>query len=140
MTKGSEAKLRRGTEGALASPLRRRDNTPVQQIEMRTAKHLALAHLQAIDLALHRPMTPRQGHPSLHGLIVVTKPWGEALKRSQRTLDRPCQPGVESGGGPLAHQLGKVVREFDGFRDLCMLGLDLHEYGLVVWRSPLQAP
>ena len=130
----------RDSVAAIIPALRRQEKALLEQIEFSTAKHLAFEPLQAIDLAFHRPITPRQGHPSLHRFIVFTKPCGEALKHSQRPLDRPCQPGIESSGGPLAHQLGKVLGEVDGFRDLCMRRMELHEYRLIVWRSPLRAP
>lgn len=125
---------------AIIRALRRPEKARLEQIELSTATQLAFEPLQAIDLAFHRPMTPRQGHPSLHRFIVFTKLCGEALKHSQRTRDCPCQPGIESSGGPLAHQLGTVLCEVDGFRDLCMLRMELHEDRLIVWRSPRRAP
>jgi hypothetical protein len=62
------------------------------------------------------------------------------LQGHDSTLRDPCHPGIQLRPLPLAHESGKVLREFDGFRDLCMLRMELHEYGLVVWRSPLRAP
>ena len=130
----------RDSVAALIPALRRPEKALREQIEVSTANHLAFEPLQAIALAFHRPRTPRQGHPSLHRFIVFTTPGGEALKPSQRTRDRPCQPGIESNGGPLAHHLGNVLCEGAGFRARCMLRLELHEYRRIVWRSPRRAP
>jgi hypothetical protein len=48
----------------------REEETSGQQIESRPAKHLALEHLQAIDLPFDGALTPGQRDPGLHGGII----------------------------------------------------------------------
>jgi len=43
----------------------------VEEIEVGPAKHLALEHLEAIDMALDRAIGPGHGHPSFDGVIVL---------------------------------------------------------------------
>src|SRR5437667_12095821 len=50
-----------------------------QEIEARTAKHLALQHFEAVDMALDRPRTPGQRGTRFHRRIVVVEPSGKAV-------------------------------------------------------------
>jgi len=52
----------------------------VEEIEVGPAKHLALEHLEAIDMALDRAIGPGHGHPSFDGVIVLVEPFGKALQ------------------------------------------------------------
>ena len=45
------------------------------------AHHLTLEHLEAIDMALHRAVAPRQSNAGLDGIIIFPEPFGKALKR-----------------------------------------------------------
>jgi len=47
-----------------------RQHTSAQQREAGPAIHLALEHLQAIDVALNRPLTPLVAHGGSHGSII----------------------------------------------------------------------
>ena len=45
-----------------------------QEIEARSAEHLALEHFKAIDVSLHRTSTPREGHTGFDGVVVLVEP------------------------------------------------------------------
>jgi hypothetical protein len=62
---------------------------PLEQIKARTATHLARERLQTIDVALHRAMTPGQGHTGSDRVIVVAPPFREPLQGRERTLHLP---------------------------------------------------
>jgi hypothetical protein len=53
------------TARTLTSFLRGQKKAPLEQIEARTAKHLAFEHFQAIHVALHRAIAPAQGQAHL---------------------------------------------------------------------------
>jgi hypothetical protein len=48
----------RASVAAIILALRGQQKAPLEQIEARTAKHLAFEHFQAIHVALHRAITP----------------------------------------------------------------------------------
>jgi hypothetical protein len=58
---------------ALTSFLRGQQKAPLEQITCGPAKHLALQHLEAVDVAFNRAGTPREGDPGFDGVIVVAE-------------------------------------------------------------------
>ena len=54
------------------------DKAAAEEIEARAAKHLALQHLQAIDVPFHGARAPGQGDPGFDCGIVLVQPCGEA--------------------------------------------------------------
>ena len=103
----------------------------VEEIEVGPAKHLALEHLEAIDMALDRAIGPGHGHTRFDGVIVLVEPFGKALQGLQRTGGSPLQPRIEALGLALAYQGGKVLREVDRLGHLRILRVELGE--LVVY-------
>jgi hypothetical protein len=93
-----------------------------EEIESRPAKHLALEHLQAVDLALDRSLTPGQRHPGLHGGVILTHPFGKAPEGRESARGGARQPRIEPGRLALAHEGGEVLRERDGLRQGGMFG------------------
>src|SRR5688572_27221813 len=63
-----------------------------QQIQLGAAEHLALEHLEAIDVAFYRAVAPRQGDASLDGIIIFPQPFRKALKRIRQTCGGALQP------------------------------------------------
>src|SRR5262245_9427400 len=102
---------RAGHWGGLGA--RRSHEAPMQEIETRTAKHLPLQHLEAVDVPLDRTIGPGQGHTGFDSGIVVLEPGRKAAQGLQWTGRRALQPGIQRGRLALAHQLGKVLREGD---------------------------
>jgi hypothetical protein len=101
--------------------------TAAEEIETRAAKHLAFQHLEAINVSRDRPGTPRQRHASFDRRIVVPQTLGKALKHPKRTLGCALQSGIELRTLALAHELGKVFRQGDGFGQLTLLGSQMGE-------------
>ena len=124
-----------------------------QEIQVRAAKHLPLQHFQTVNVALDRPGTPRQRDPGFDGLIVLRQSGGKAAQGVQRTIGGALQPGIELGRLPLAHELGKVLGQVDGFGDRGRLRAELdklldfvrgalrftpqHQPGRSAWRQGL---
>lgn len=48
--------------------------TAAEEIEARLPKHPAFEHFEAIDLALHRPLAPRQHEPDFDCVVVFRQP------------------------------------------------------------------
>src|SRR5712691_8260888 len=65
-----------------------------EEIEVRAAKHLALQHFEAVDMALDRPVGPGQCHARFDRLIVVVEPLGKALPGLLRIVGRALEPGI----------------------------------------------
>ncbi len=72
----------------------RQEEASGQQIEPRSAIHLPLKHLQAVDVPFDRSLTPGQRHPGLDGSIVLTEFSGETLEGREGTSGRARQPRV----------------------------------------------
>src|SRR5262249_9340011 len=85
----------------------------VQEIEARPAKHLALQHLQTIDVPFHGPRTPGQRHACFDRLIVLREPGGEASYGVDGTRSGALQPGFQLCRLSLAHQGREILREVD---------------------------
>src|ERR1700675_141739 len=62
-----------------------------EEIEAGTAKHLALEHLQAVDVPFDWASAPREGHPSFDRVLVLIQPFRKASQRLQRTGGRADQ-------------------------------------------------
>ena len=69
----------RASVAAIIPVLRRQEKALLEQIEFGTAKHLALQHLEAVDVAFDRAVTPGQGDPGFDRVIVVAQPFGKPL-------------------------------------------------------------
>jgi hypothetical protein len=90
----------------------------MEEIKVRPAKHLALQHFEAIDMAFNRSIGPRQRHASFDGCLVVPEPCRKALQGFQRTGRRTLEPGIKRGGLALADEGGKILGQDDGLGDL----------------------
>ena len=99
----------------------------MEQIEVGTAKHLALERFQAIHMALHRAVTPGSRHAGFDRVIIVAQPLCKPLQGYQGTLRPPGQPGIQLLCLPLAHELGKILGERDGVGELGILRHELRE-------------
>ena len=62
---------------------------------MRTAKHLALQHLQTVDVALDGAVAPGQSEPRGDSGQVLLQPAGEAGQRVDATVGGRCDPGLQ---------------------------------------------
>ena len=49
-----------------------------EEIEVRMATHLALQHLEAIDMSLYGATTPGNSHPCFDRLVILVEPGGKA--------------------------------------------------------------
>jgi hypothetical protein len=123
---------------------------PAEEIEARSATHLALQHLQAIDVPLDRAGPPRQGHPGFDRRRVALEPFCYALQRGQCARCRLRQPRIERLRLPGTEELRKAVSEPDRLREGNMrvgqageqglrflghgLGLAQRQPGRLAWR------
>ena len=128
----------RDTIPALALSLCGQHEAALEQIEAGTAKHLALERFQAINVALHRAITPGQRHAGFDGVIIVAQALRKPLQRHDGTLGRPCQPGIQLLCLPLTHQLGKILGERNGIGELGLLRRELRQQVLLRWRALLR--
>ena len=136
----AHAALRGSSRGAVlarALSLCGQHKALLEQIEARTAKHLALEQLQAIDVAFHRAGTPGQADTGFDDVVIVAQPFRKPLQGYQGTRRRPGQPGVQLCWLPLAHQLGNILGERDGVGELGILGCKLCEQLLFRGRARL---
>jgi len=97
----------------------RQEEASGEEIETCPAKHLALQHLQTIDLAFNRSLTPRQRHRRLDGGHVRSEPFGKAPEGREGARGGTYQLWFELGRLTLADQAGKVLRQRHG---LCQRG------------------
>jgi hypothetical protein len=121
---------------------RRQEEALGQQNELRSATHLALEHLQAIDVPFDGALTPGQRHPSLDAGIVLTQSFGKALEGREGARGGARQPRIELGRLALADTGGEVPREC---HRLCQCGVCSELRQLVVplicglvWRTENQ--
>ena len=78
---------RRTRAGGLGWPLSWSQHEAVaEEIEACAAKHLALHHLQAIDMAFHRARTPGPCHARFDRVVVLIQPRGEAAYGLERVV------------------------------------------------------
>ena len=87
---------------AIVPALRRQEKALLEQIEFGTAKHLALQHLEAVDMAFDRAVTPGQGNPGFDGLIVIAQPLRKPLQGPEGTLCRPRTSRTKSWAKAMA--------------------------------------
>ena len=60
--------------GGHPAPTLARARTACSRGRASLAEHLALEHLKAIDMPLHRARTPREGHTNVDGVVVLVEP------------------------------------------------------------------
>ena len=118
---------------------RRQEEPSGQQVEPSSAKHLALQHLQAVDLPFGRSLAPGQRHPGLDRGIVPSSSFSKALEGREGARGGAYQPRVELSRLALTDEAGEVLRERDSLRQSGMCG-ELHQLGLIlirelVWRA-----
>jgi hypothetical protein len=87
-----------------------------EQVRVCPATHLALEHLQPIDLAFTRSLTPGARAPGLHGGIIRTPSFGNASEGRESAHGGPCQPWITLGRLTPADEAGAVLRERHGLR------------------------
>jgi hypothetical protein len=116
----------------------RQEEASGQQIESRPATHLALQHLQAIDLPFARPLTPGQRHPGLDSGVISAQSFGNAPEGRESARAGARQPRIELGRLALADEGGEVLRER---HRLCQLGRllgKLRQLVVILIRRPLR--
>jgi hypothetical protein len=106
---------------------RRAQEPPAQQVELGAPKHLALEHLQAVDVAFDWAIAPRQPETGFDGLVVRAEPHSKALQGCYTTGDGSCQPLIEPVGLALAHDRTKVLRQPDRPCQVTVLALEVRE-------------
>ena len=99
----------------------------LEQIEARTAKHLALEPFQARDLPLHWAITPGQADPRFDRVVIIPESFGKPLPGSHDTLGGTREPRLQRLGLPLAHEVDEVLGEIDRLGHVRMLGAQLVE-------------
>jgi hypothetical protein len=130
----------RASVAAIIPVLRRPEQALLEPSEVRTATHLALQHLAAVDVAFDWAMTPGQGDAGFAGVIVIADSLRKPLPGHERTLRRPGQPGIPRLRRPLAHERGHVLGASDGGGHLGMLGSPVGALGRLVLIRPLGSP
>jgi hypothetical protein len=83
------------------------------------AKHLALEHLQASDLAFDRSLTPGQRHRCVSSGVVRAESSGETTAWLEATGGRARQPRIEFRWLALTDEAGEILRQC---HRLCQLG------------------
>jgi hypothetical protein len=115
----------------------RQEEAAGKEIHMCTAKHLALQHLQTIDLAFNRSLAPRQRHRRLDGGYVCVEPFGKAPEGREGARGGAYQPWFELGRLTLADQAGKVLRQRHGLCEHQRRLGELRQLLVVLRRAPV---
>jgi hypothetical protein len=106
----------------MRSPVSRgQQEAAAQEIEARSAKHLALEHFEAVDMSLDRARIPGQRHPGFDRLVILAEPCREASHGVHRTCGGALQPGIEAFRLPLADETREILRQVDGLGDFGLL-------------------
>ena len=106
----------------LGYPLARRPEEAVpQEIQMRPAKHGALEHFEAVDMAFDRAVTPGHRDPGFDGGIIVAQPLRKTPQGCDRAGPRALQPALETVRLVGTQQVGKLPGERDRFREFRLL-------------------
>jgi len=92
-----------------------------QEIEVCAATHLALEHFEAVDVAFDGAVTPRHGHPSFDGGIVIAQPWRKTLPGRHRTGRGAGQPASEALRRAGPHERRKVPDQRDCLSEFRLL-------------------
>ena len=92
-----------------------------QEIEVGTAKHLALEHFEAIDVTFDGAVTPRHGHPRFDSRIVVAQPLRKTLQDRSYTGRGASEPAIEALRLAGPHEIRKVPGQCDRLRELRLL-------------------
>jgi hypothetical protein len=112
-------------------------NASGEEIESGPAEHLALQHLQAVDVPFDGALTPRQRHCCLDSSVILTQAFGQAPEGRERAGGRARQPCIELGRLALADEGGEVLGERHGFRQLGRLRGQLRQLVVSLRRRPL---
>jgi hypothetical protein len=78
-----------------------------EEVEAGAAEHLALEHLDAVDVPFHDSGAPGQGEAGDDGVTVAVDACGEGVETGQTIL----ADGIEPLGQPLALSLGEDLSE-----------------------------
>jgi hypothetical protein len=105
-----------------------------QQIEPRSAEHLALEPLQAVDVPFDGALTPGQGDRRLDSRDVRPKPSGETPEGREAARGGAYQPWFKVCGLALADGGGEVLREGHGLCQLGRLRGQLHQLVAILLR------
>src|SRR2546427_6324149 len=73
-----------------------------EEIETRAAKHLALQHLEVVDVPLDGTRAPGESDARFDRFVVLIQSFCKALQGLQRTGGRALQPGIKLRRLPLA--------------------------------------
>ena len=91
---------------------------------MSPAIHLPFEHFQTIDLPLNWPRAPRQHDTCFDGIIIRPQSIGKALECLEAAGCGTLDPALKLARLTLTHELGKVLRQRDGFGDCTLLRLE----------------
>jgi hypothetical protein len=116
----------------------RQEEASSEEIEAGPAEHLALEHLQAIDLAFDLSLVLGQCHRRLDGGHIRSEPFGKAPEGREGTLGGTSQPWFELGRLALADEAREVPCEGHRLRELGRLLAELRELVTILRRQPLQ--
>jgi len=111
-----------------------------QQIQLGTAKHLALQHLQTVDVPCDGTVAPGPCHPRFDCRIVVAQPLRTALSHREGAGGRAGEPGIQAVGLTGAHEVGTVPREADRLGEVSLLRHELRALMCVVRDTRLRTP
>src|SRR5215510_15221587 len=98
-----------------------------EEIEMRTAKHLALQHLQTVEVAFDGAIAPGQRHPSFDGGIAVAQSVRKTLQGLHRTGRGAGEPAIKALRLAGPHEVGKVPGQRDRLSQLRLLRGELYQ-------------
>jgi hypothetical protein len=116
---------------------RRQQEPSGEAIEACPAIHLALEHLQVVDLAFEGALTPGQGHGGVDGGHVRPEPFGEAPEGREGARGGTSQPWVEPCRLAPADQAGNVLRQRHSSRQWRSVRRELLQSLVVRLRAPV---
>ena len=77
-------------------PSGRRENATAEQVEIGAAKHLALEHLQPVDVPLDRPGTPTKGKAGDDGIVITAEARDKGVERREVISLHPLHALVQA--------------------------------------------
>jgi hypothetical protein len=116
----------------------REEEASSQQIEAGTAKHLALEHLQAIDVPFDWSLTPRQRDSGLDGGHVRPEPSGEMPEGWEGALGGAHQAWFQARKLALADEGGEVLGQRHRLCQCGRLQSQLCQLVVIPCRRPLR--
>src|SRR5207302_8872261 len=108
------------------------EDTLSEEVQFGSSIHLAFEELQPRHMPLRWLIAVWELEGRVHGRILLESR-GEAFQVWQATCQDRLDPGLQLGGRPLTHHLGKGLRERSNLGNRGIMPPYLHDLFLRIW-------